>query len=194
MDHRLAKKLIAEVVGEMPVVAGVYVPLELGRSEVEQFGRHGQGVDTQFLGPLLRDRPVVLRLARCHQVDRPQELRRLELLLTELDHLSPRMPDGECITGPASGSASYDSARAGFCVSAGARRPARAGARPAVNALKAKARQTQDGAQPGVSGRPAPRNSRRRCRPASGSRRCTPSPPLSHPVRVRTATAQPVHP
>ena len=41
VDEGLTEELVAEVVGEVPVVAGMDVPLELRRSEVDQLRRHG---------------------------------------------------------------------------------------------------------------------------------------------------------
>ena len=86
MDDRLAEELVAEVVGEMAVVAGVDVPLQLGGLHVEHLGRHGERVDAELLGALVRERPVELRLPRGNKIHRARQLGHLELLFAEFYH------------------------------------------------------------------------------------------------------------
>ena len=86
VDHGLTEQLITEMVGEVPVIAGVNVAFQLGRGLVDESGRLGEGIDADLLGALVGHGPVELRLSRRHQVYRFCHFRNLQLFFTEPNH------------------------------------------------------------------------------------------------------------
>ena len=86
MDDRFPQQLIAEMIGKMAVIAAMDIALQFGRRDVEQSGRHREGINAQFLGAFVREGPVELRLAGRHQVHGSLHSGDFQLLLAECDH------------------------------------------------------------------------------------------------------------
>ena len=64
VDERFAEQLVAEMVGEVTVVAGVNVAFQLGRRHVDHLRRLNQGVDAELFRTLVRKGPVELSTVR----------------------------------------------------------------------------------------------------------------------------------